>query len=515
MKTKTVSKFVCAALAALAGRTLAATVAFSTPFGDGMVLQRGRPVPVWGTAEPGERVVVRFAGQEKIATAGGDGRWRVDLAAMPECREGRELAVESAGGDRMVLRDVLVGEVWIVSGQSNCELPLVGPTPHFSDRDGILVANMTHRPLVRIAYASTHRHSNEPRRELRERAVWKACVPENLRKPRGFSALGIYFALDVFAETGIPIGLVGIYWGATNIEPWIPREGFDGVPGAEWCRDWKPIPLDATKDQMTKVGFCNTPNRQPSVIWNDQLAPWCPMAVRGVLWYQGESNSYRGKDGEFGGDWYRLMMHALYGSWARAFENPGLRFYFVQLAPFADWWDVQSCQAKFAAEEPNAAMVPACDVGNRHDIHPNEKGVLGRRLAALALKRDYGFGDIPADAPILKRCVADGRTVKMDFSDASGWWLYNADWSVDVGFELAGADGEWKPARLVNTVNGLAASTPWKTKGAVDGGGTLVIEAEGVESPVRVRYLRERRWSGHLYSTDSGLPLGPFEAEIR
>ena len=103
----------------------------------------------------------------------------------------------------------------------------------------------------------------------------------------------------------------------------------------------------------------------------------------------------------------------------------------------------------------------------------------------------------------------------MEFSDALGWWLYNADWSVDVGFELAGADGKWKPARLVNTVNGLAASTPWKTKGAVDGGGTLVIEAEGVKSPVRVRYLRERRWSGHLYSTDSGLPLGPFEAEIR
>ena len=491
-----------------------ASVAFSTPFGDGMVLQRGRPVPVWGTAAPGDGVVVRFAGQEKSATAGGDGRWRVYLDAMPECREGRELSVESADGGRMVLRDILVGEVWIVSGQSNCELPLMGVNPHFSDRQGILVANMTHRPLVRFAYASTYKRSNEPRRELRERAVWKTCVPENLRKPKAFSAMGIYFALDVFAETGIPIGLVGAYMGSTNIEPWIPREGFDGVPGAEWCRDWKPLPADATKEQMAARGFCTTPNRQPSVLWNDMLAPWCPMAVRGALWYQGESNSHRGKDGECGGDWYRLMMHALYDSWARAFETPDFKFLFAQLAPFDDWWDVQSCQARFAAEEPNAAMATTCDIGNTKDIHPNEKGTIGKRLAALALRHVYGFSDLAADAPTLKRCVADGDKVLMDFNDASGWWLYNADWSVDVPFELAGEDGQWRKARLVNTVNGFTNSVPWKTKGAIDGGGTLIVSAEDVETPVAVRYLRLRPWAGFLYSTDSGLPLGPFEASV-
>ena len=491
---------------------VASPVTFSTPFGDGMVLQRGRPVPVWGTAAPGESVVVRFAGQEKSATADGDGRWRIDLDPMPECAEGRELSAESATGGRMSVADVLVGEVWFVSGQSNCELPLVGNNPHFSDRQGILVANMTHRPLIRFARTAAS-WSAEPCRELRQRAEWRKCVPENLRKPAAFSAMGVYFALDVFAETGIPIGLVGAYLGSTNIEPWIPREGFDGVPGAEWCRDWQTMPPGSPVTNLVATGHVNALNRQPSVMWNKMVAPWTPMAARGVLWYQGCSNSSRGKD-DGSGDWYRRMMHALYDSWSRAFENPSMRLYFVQLAPFDDWWDVQSCQAAFAAEEPNAAMVTTCDIGNLHDIHPNEKATIGKRLAALALKRDYGFDDLVADAPALRQCMADGGTVRLDFSNASGWWLYNANWSVDVPFEIADENGDWHPARLMNTVNGFTNTVPWKTKGAIDGGGTLVLSADGVTSPATVRYLRKRPWTGFLYSTDSGLPLGPFEAKV-
>lgn len=495
---------------------MGASVEFSTPFGDGMVLQRGRPVPVWGKAFPGDEVAVRFAEQEKTATADAEGRWRVNLDPMPASTEGRTLAVECIKGrnegSSQIVSDVLVGEVWIVSGQSNCELPLVGRNPHFSERQGILIANMTHRPLVRFAKTETA-WSAEPRHELRKRAEWRKCIPENLRLPYAFSAMGICFALDVFAETGVPIGLVGAYLGSTNIEPWIPRAGFDGVPGAEWCRDWQTLPLGSDRKKLTVTGHVTTLNRQPSVLWNEMVAPWAPMAVRGVLWYQGCSNSSRGKsDGS--GDWYRRMMHALYDSWSRAFENPGMRLYFAQLAPFDDWWDIQTCQSEFAAEEPNAAMVTTCDIGNAHDVHPNEKATIGKRLAALALRHDYGFDDLVADAPVLRRCVADGETVRLDFSDASGWWLYNANWSVDVPFEIADESGVWHKARLVNTVNGLTNSVPWKTKGAIDGGGTLVLAAEGVLAPVAVRHLRRRPWMGFLYSTDSGLPLGPFEAKV-
>ena len=398
-----------------------------------------------------------------------------------------------------------------MSGQSNCEVPLVGEVPHFSDRNGILVANMTHRPHIRFAYASTYAYSLQPRKEMRKRAAWKAFTPKTLREDRNFSAMAVYFALDVQPEIDVPIGLVGVYWGGTRIEPWIPLEALKGVKGSEWClaepavreKEWR-------KDRFG--GRLNWPNSQPSVLWNDMVAPWCPMAARGVLWYQGCSNSSRsGKDEN---DNYRLLMHALYDSWAKAFENPSLKLYFVQLAPFGNWWDVQLAQSRFAAEEKNAALVTTCDIGNLHDIHPNEKGTIGKRLAALALKHDYGFADLVADAPTLTRCVAEGDKVRLDFTDAHGWWLYNANWSLDVAFELVGADGVWKRARLVNTVNGCTNAVPWKTKGKIDGGGTLVIAASGVAQPVRVRYLHERPWAGYLYSTDSGLPLGPFEASV-
>ena len=510
---------VCAGLALLAwcGE---AKVEFATPFGDGMVLQRERPVPVWGTADAGATVEVRFAGQAKTALAGSNGCWQVTLDPMPASKVGRVLeacAVPNGRDARSPVKseakvaDVLVGEVWLVSGQSNCELPLVGETPHFSDRQGLLVANMTRQPNIRFAYASTYRWSREERKELRERAVWKPFLPQHLKTGKNFSAMGVYFALDLYAALDVPVGLVGVYWGATRIEPWIPREAFANMPGFEWCRDWRYVADRDWKPLTGKIGMPYA-NSQPSCLWNDMVAPWAPMSVRGALWYQGCSNSTRsGKDE---GDGYRRLMHALYDSWAARFANRDLKFLFVQLAPFDNWWDIQLAQARFAAEEKNAAMVTTCDIGNLSDIHPNEKGTVGKRLAALALNRAYGFADLVADAPTPARCVADGDRVKLDFTHAHGWWLYNANWSLDVAFELAGEDCVWKKARLVNTVNGYTNAVPWKTRGKIDGDGTLVIAAPGVEKPVRVRYLHERPWAGFLYSTDSGLPLGPFEASV-
>ena len=467
----------------------AAQVEFSTPFSDGMVLQRDTTVPIWGTASAGEKVTVSFAGQEVSSVADVEGKWRVDLSPLGPSKTGRRLTA-SGSDSGSVLEDVLVGEVWIVSGQSNCELPLVGKTPHFSDRQGLLVAGMTYRPDIRFVQASGDDGNVLPRREMRTRASWKPFVPENLRTAPSFSAIGVYFALDIHAAIDMPIGLIGIYSGGSNIEAWIPREGFCGVDDA---------------------GPGRTCARPPSVLWNALVAPWCPMALRGFLWYQGCANSNRKAEAD---DWYRRMMHALYDSWSKAFENPDLKLYFAELAPYVNWWDIQTCQAKFAAEEKNADMVTTCDVGNVHDIHPNEKGTVGKRLAALALRYDYGFTNLVADAPVPLRCVAKGRLVELDCLHAGSWWIYHDDWGVDVPFELADADGRWKPARLVNTVNGCTNAVPWKTKGVVDGGGTLVLSADGVEDPVKIRYLYQRPWTGFLYSADSGLPLGPFEAPV-
>ena len=514
----TLERVAATAAIAFAAVSASAAIRLAGPFTEGAVLQRQRPVPVWGRALPGSTVKVAFAGEERSAVADQDGKWRVDMPAMEACREGRTLAVREFGKDEpekavdaVEVKDVLVGEVWFVSGQSNTELPLVGG-PHWGDRNGHLMAQKTRLPLVRYCNYG-YKVADTPQEFPARQIVWRKFIPENLMESNAFSALGFYYGLELYNALQIPVGLVGVYWGGTEIDAWTPREGLATRPDLKDAYEW-PVSMKWDGKNPKSIWSHNRVKDQSSVIWNAVVNPFCPYATRGFIWYQGEANAKRSER-------YASQMHALYNGWAKKFENSDLKLYFVQLAPYGKYatdetlakiWEAQS---QFAREEKNAAIAIINDIGNINDIHPNEKGLIGTRLALHALKRDYGFGDIPADAPVLRRCVADGRTVKMDFSDATGWWLYNADWSVDVGFELAGADGEWKPARLVNTVNGLAASTPWKTKGAVDGGGTLVIEAEGVESPVRVRYLRERRWSGHLYSTDSGLPLGPFEAEIR
>lgn len=204
---------------------------------------------------------------------------------------------------------------------------------------------------------------------------------------------------------------------------------------------------------------------------------------------------------------------AFHDCWSARFANPDLRLYFVQLAPFANWWDIQLAQARFAAEERNAAMVTTCDIGNLHDIHPNEKGTIGKRLAALALSRDYGFSDLVAEPPSVRTCESKGNQVVLTFDRAERWFLYNADWSVDVPFEISGADGVWHRAALVNTNTGLTNTVPWKTRGRIDGR-DLVLRADEVNEPKRIRYLHERPWAGFLYA-DSGLPLGPFERDVR
>ncbi len=483
-----------------------AKVEFGTPFADGMVLQRDMPVAVWGSAEAGESVKVSFAGAEAEAKADGEGRWLVRLPKMSASKEGRVLKASAASGERSV-SDVLVGEVWYCCGQSNTELPLVGGNPHFSDRQGRLVAQMTHKPFVRFCYASNYRWSEMPRRKAAYPVAWKKFLPENLGAGSSFSAMGVYFALELYSELDVPVGIVGSYWGGTNIDAWTPREGYAGhEQGLKDTVGRKVVGKAEWNDSM-KGGPVSGSHQQPTVLWNEMVEPWCPMSMRGFIWYQGCHNA-----GE--AQLYCEKMHALYDGWSRKFENPGLKLYFVQLAPFSrSFYPLQLAQAKFAAEERNAGMAVTVDIGNSDDIHPNEKGTIGKRLAALALRRDYGFDGIVADSPTLRGvCSEEGRLI-LAFDNAKNWRYYAADWNVDYGFEVAGPDGEWKKAYIVNANKGATAKQAWKTNGAVDGS-DLILEAQGVEKPMKVRYLFQKPWIGGLYA-DSGLPLGPFEAEVK
>ena len=476
-------------------------VKLASPVADGMVLQRDKEVAVWGTADVGEKVTVSFAGNTVEATADAQGAWRVNLPKMAASKESRELVVN----DRKV-SDVLVGEVWYCCGQSNTEMPLVGKSPHFSDRQGRLVAQMTRQPFVRYAYASNYRQSGEPRTTADYPVAWKPFLPENLGKAPSFSAMGVYFALELYTALDVPVGIVGSYWGGTNIDAWTPREGYAGHPELKETSDWKYVAKDAWTDACKK-GPVNGVNQQPSVLWNEMVAPWCPMTMRGFIWYQGCHNA-----GE--SHLSCAKMHALYDGWAKKFENPELKLYFVQLAPYGNsWWGLQLAQAQFAAEEKNAALVTTVDIGNANDIHPNEKGTIGKRLAALALKHDYGFADLVADAPTLRGiCSEEGRLI-LSFNDAKSWYVYHPAWSVEYGLEIAGTDGVWHKAYLVNANGGAKKTAPWKTGGVVDGR-DLILAADGVEKPMKVRYLYNKPWVGTIYA-DSGLPLGPFEAEVK
>ena len=460
---------------------LLAAVKFAAPFTDGAVLQREAKVPVWGTANPGESVTVTFAGQEKTATAAADGRWRVDLDPMPANCEGRVLAANG-----VAVRDVLVGEVWLCSGQSNMGIPFWGESPRARDRLGGSLGQILDLPLLRCA-ALGNGWSDVP---LTAEAVrWQKVTPE-FCLTSGFSAVALWYGYYLQTTLKIPVGLLGAYVGATDIETWIPDCTLPPPPGREGVNGQK-----------------------PSQYHNGKVNPVVPYALRGAIWYQGESNT-ASLDVIAG---YGARMKALLDGWKRVFENPRLKLYFCQICP---WGNprvpfMQEAQQAFAQTEPDAGMAVLCDAGNLHDIHPNDKQVPGLRLALLALKRDYGYADIVADSPTLRSWkVEDGKFV-LSFNDVKTWSAYEADWSIirdpsrsaDYGFEVAGADGKWVKAQIGN-FRRLANVPQVEYRGQIDGE-ELVVWSDAVKEPKALRYLHSRPWRGYLMN-EAGLPLGAF-----
>ena len=480
----------------IAALDVAAKAVPATPFADNMVLQRGTAVPVWGTADAGESVTVSFAGQEKTVTADETGAWSVTLDAMKASKENRTMRITGGRASPRAavieIKNVLVGEVWFASGQSNMECPIWGPNPRFRDAKGAVMTSMTRIPFVRFA-KNPKQWALKPKRDWR--AVWRDFSPESFKAVhnRSLSAVAFYYALELYGALDVPIGIVDSSWGGTNIDAWTPRAGYEGHPELKDVAGYRLT--DKWKKSMRKWTISGA-HQQPTVLWNGMVASWAPMAMRGFIWYQGCHNNSEAQR-------YCAKMHALYDGWSREFRNPGLKLYFVQLAPWkVSWFDLQAAQAKFATEEKNAALAVTCDAGNPSDIHPNTKGIVAKRLALHALKRDYGFDDVIADSPTLKNWKVDGDSFVLSFDNATAWYCYNADRSGAKGFEIAGPDGKFFPAVIVNK----------NTKGTYSGS-ELIVRADGVTEPRAIRYLYSSPWTGSLYSFDSGLPLGPFEVK--
>ena len=474
------------------GFVLLGALTLGAPFRDGAVLQRGMPVRVWGTAAAGEEVTVSFGGGKVSAKADASGSWKLQLPPMKESIESRILTARTSGGEIVEAKDVLVGEVWIASGQSNMEVPLCSTNPRGSERNGALYAQWTRRPFVRLAKIK-HRGCAEPTTD--GEVVWRKMEPGNGSSE--FSAVAWCFAREVADATGIPVGIIGASVGATSIDSWIPKSHFSFKPSKRKGND-------------------------PCIYWNGMVAFLAPYSMRGIIWYQGERNSWPDE-----WPYYCSKMHAFHDGWKAAFGNPHLKLRFVQLAPWGSPTvpQTQCVQQQFADEEPDAAMCVINDLGNLADIHPWNKETVGRRLAALALRYDYGFTDVKADSPRVTAATATTNgMVSLTVANADKLHIYQPEWefkqnpaaTVKLGFELAGTNGVWKSARIENLRRFHAKwMKPNYSEYRGDfAGKEIVLFSPEVPEPKSVRYLFSRPWRGTVYN-EARLPLGAFHVEVR
>ena len=483
--------------AVLAVFSAEAKVRLAAPFTDGMVLQREMPVRVWGTADAGEKVQVIFADAAVNAVADSAGKWMVELPPMEACKTGRTLAVND-----LRVSDVLVGEVWMCSGQSNTDCPIWGYSPRYRDGWGSMMLTTTDRPFVRLV-KTPRAMALDPKLDVK--VEWRKMTPAlwtEFKAGKALpSAMGYYYALELANALDIPIGIVDSSWGGTNVDTWTPRSGYKGLSGLDVERDWKMVPQKDWNASMAK-GPISAAHKQTSALWNGMVAAYVPMTVRGFIWYQGCSNSREPER-------YANKMQALYNGWATEFRNPDLSLYFVQLAPwgFNGIALIQEAQAKFAAQEKNAAMAVINDVGNLKDIHPNDKRTVAKRLSLHALRRNYGWKNVQNESPTLKSWKIEGNKFVLSFNNADGFYLYNPDYTMKTAFELCGADGVWKPAKIAN-LKVTGAPNRRRVLGPVDGN-VIKVEADGVAQPKKLRYLYSAPWFGSLYG-ESGLPVGAF-----
>jgi sialate O-acetylesterase len=502
----------------------AADVKLPGVFGDHMVLQRGLAVPVWGWAEPGEEVTVRFAGQEKEATTDGLGKWTVRLEPVEANNEGRSL--EIVGSNKVVLRDVLVGDVWVCSGQSNMEWPV---SASMNAQQEIAAAKF---PAIRLF--DVRGHITAPLPQTDAPGNWQVCSPETVP---GFSAVGFYFGRHLHRESGVPVGLIGTNWGGTRIEPWTPPVGFRSVPelrslAAEVNRfdptvpegkktwesyfqnveDWAgrsraalragaPLPAPIPRPGFTSGG-------QPTAIYHAMVHPLAPYGIRGAIWYQGESNGGEGIE-------YFHKMQALIGGWRQVW-NQGefpIYFYFVQLANWQQpndepaggdgWARVREAQRQ-ALTIPHTGMAVTTDIGEAGDIHPRNKQDVGVRLARWAL-RDVHGKQMVVSGPLYREMKVEGKAIRVSFDHVGGGLIVGQKQGlaptqeVDGGklkrFAIAGEDRQWHWADA-----------------QIDGD-TVVVSCGDVPKPVAVRYAYSMNPEGANLYNQEGLPAAPFRTD--
>jgi sialate O-acetylesterase len=449
----------------------AADVRLPKIFTDNMMLQRGLPVRVWGWADAGEAVSVALAGKTASTKADDKGQWKLELPAMKPGGSSLELAVK--GKNRLSVKNILIGDLWVCSGQSNMEWTL---GQSLGAADDIKAADLPKIRRIKINRVQIAK----PEADAPIEGPWQVCSPTTAG---AFTAVGFYFAREVVAKTNIPIGIIDSNWGGTRIEPWI-------------------APENAEAEAQLNGGL--------SGIYNAMIHPLVPLPIKGALWYQGESNGEEG-------DGYYEKMKLLIGGWRKQWKQGDFPFYFVQLASFQavsedpaggnGWAKLREAQRK-SLTLPNTGMAVITDtvpLAERDDIHPKNKYDVGMRLARWALGRDYGQKQMVVSGPLFKLLKIDGGKVRLAFDHVgSGLMVGKKEGRTPAvddktaklkRFAIAGADQKWFWADAVIVNNTVTVSSP------------------EVKDPVAVRYAYQMNPDGaNLYNRE-GLPASPFRTD--
>ncbi|HUT29839.1 MAG TPA: sialate O-acetylesterase [Sedimentisphaerales bacterium] len=474
--------------------------------GDNMVLQQGVQAPIWGWADRGEKIHVRLgdsAGSYET-TADKDGKWLIKIGPL---EAGKTLDLTVTGKNTINVRNVLAGEVWVCSGQSNMQWSVQRAI------DGEKEIAAADYPHIRL-FTVQRNTSGQPLNDCV--GTWTECSPATIAE---FSAVAYFFGRNLHKELNLPIGLINTSWGGTRIEPWTPPVGFASVPelksisneiaGAEaeysktvaeslgaieqWVRETKAAleenrPLPPTPTWPTHP--LNS-NRQPTGLYNAMINPLVPLAIGGAIWYQGESNR---EDGLL----YHQKMQALINGWRKVWNEGDFPFYYVQLAPFRyggdplllpQIWEAQNN----ALAMPGTGMAVITDITNLTNIHPQNKQDVGKRLALWALARTYGRKDLVYSGPLYKSMSVEGNKIRIRFEHVGGG-LASRDGQGLNWFTIAGDDKNFVEAQA-----------------QIDGA-TVLVWSDKLDKPVAVRFGWNQEAEPNLMNKE-GLPASPFRTD--
>ncbi len=462
-----------------------------------MLLQQGMPVRIWGTADAGETVLVTARDQRVSVKAGSNGKWQVFLQPM---KPGPAFEM-TAGGK--AIHDVLVGEVWVGSGQSNMEFPV---SRAFNSATEIADANY---PQIRL-FTVKRAVADEPREDVE--GSWSLCTPESVKS---FSAIAYFFGREIHKKQHVAVGLIHTSWGGTPAQSWtepsfLKEDAALQTYLTNWQKTLDAYPANQEKYQTTlakwqeaaaaaKAEGKTGPNRPappqgpghqntPSGLYNAMIAPITPYAIRGALWYQGESNANANEA------WlYRRLFTSMIESWRQAWGQGTFPFYFVQLANFRTngWWPLLRESQNEALDLRQTGEALAIDFGNPTDIHPTHKQEVAHRLALAALAQTYGE-KIEYSGPVFRELMVVGSQARLLFDHAGGMTLKAGS---GKSFQIAGSDGKFVPAQA-------------KVEGSL-----VVLTCPEVPEPAAVRYAWQDDPEIVLYNS-TGLPASPFRTDV-